>query len=207
MLQEFNKYIYELNSIYVKELNLSLVFDYILNFYNKFMENNQDLGGILLQKTTQIIIIATDDLLIQNNPLKDVWIKNTAENRIFHTNRGGEILDNLIQDVLQKRIIYGDTINILVTLMLLGARSPLKSSLLSFYRDSKNFYTLPIESNLQKASLQKNKKTPYKFLNLLFTIFLSYFIITEIHYFIRLKQYNHRTNQLMLNVRSFCGFQ
>jgi len=207
MLQEFNQYIYELNSIYVKELNLSLVFDYILNFYNSFIENNQDLGGALLQKTAQIIIIATDDLLIQNSPIKEAWWKNTAENKIFHTNRGGEILDSLIEDVLHKRIINGETISILITLLLLGTRSPLKSSLLEFYKESKNFYNTNIENHLQKASLQKNKKPPYKFLHLLLMIGVFYFVITELHYFIRLQQYTQNTNQLMLHIRSFCGFQ
>ena len=50
MLKDFNRFIYDLETIYLKELNTSIILNYINDFYKNFMKNNnQNIEGIVLK--------------------------------------------------------------------------------------------------------------------------------------------------------------
>lgn len=202
MLKEFNKFLYELNWIYMKELDAKNILEYISSFYKSFLENNVETQDSLLRKTAQAILAAADDLLLERSAVKEVWIRNTSENHILHTNRGGEILNNIVNDILYERITNWEVITIIVTCILNGVKCNRSKDLLSFYKNSKDYFSLHISNNIQKSSIHKNKKTPYNFFYLLLTVTITLFTLTEIYYFFKLQYYVKETNIMMKTVRN-----
>lgn len=206
MLKEFNKFLWDLEFIYIKELDTIKILNYIESFYKDFIEKNLQIEEPLLYKTAEVIIIAADDLLLQHSAIKDMWIKKTGENYLFHTNRGGEIFDNMIEDILTKRVVNWDVVTILVTCLLKGVRSDKTSVVLSFYQYNKNYYSLNIDNNMQKSSIQKNKKPHIKFWKILLITGISMFILTEIYYFFQLSFYVKETTNIAFQIRSIYGY-
>jgi hypothetical protein len=190
MLKEFNEFFYDLNFIYIKELDPNIILKYMENFYRKFLTKYKDMEEPLLQKTAKAIIVAADDILLQKSPIKDLWIKNTGENYIFHTNRGGETLNNIMKDILEKRIVNWEVVTIFVTCVLMGVRSDYSPQVLNMY----------------KSSISKNKKTPFKFLYVLLMIGIFWIVLTECHYFFHLQYYVKETSMISLKIRSNYGY-
>jgi hypothetical protein len=205
MLQEFNLFAYEMKNIYFKEINTFTILNYISTFYNKFLSINYAIEDILLHKTAQAIIIAMDDILLQNKTLKNEWIKNTGENYLFHTNRGGEIFNNIIEDILTKRIFNYDSITIIITCILMGAQCNKKTELITFYKNINNYYTDKLQINLQKISIQKNKPKEFQFLKFFFISFFILLILIEIIYIFYLSYYVKETNNILLTIRGYNG--
>jgi hypothetical protein len=206
MLKEFNEFFYDLNFIYIKELDPNIILKYMENFYRKFLTKYKDMEEPLLQKTAKAIIVAADDILLQKSPIKDLWIKNTGENYIFHTNRGGETLNNIMKDILEKRIVNWEVVTIFVTCVLMGVRSDYSPQVLNMYKKDKNYFNLNTEENLYKSSISKNKKTPFKFLYVLLMIGIFWIVLTECHYFFHLQYYVKETSMISLKIRSNYGY-
>ena len=51
MLEDFSKFIYEIETIYLKEINKDVVLNYINNFYKTFLKNNKEnVESVILKK-------------------------------------------------------------------------------------------------------------------------------------------------------------
>lgn len=200
MLKDFNRFIYDLETIYLKELNSSIILNYIEDFYKNFIKNNNKIEEIVLKKTSEAIIICVDDILLQKAVLKNDWIKKTAENYIFHTNRGGEIINNIIEDILNTRLTNQETIYIIAICFILGAKSDYKNKFIEFFKKQKGFYNLnlkKIEKSLIETSKNSNVNLTYIFL----IIFTGMYILTEINYMLNIYLSSKNISLVLKDIR------
>lgn len=181
MLKDFNRFIYDLETIYLKELNSNIILNYIEDFYRNFIKNNNKIEEVVLKKTSEAIIICVDDILLQKAVLKNDWIKKTGENYIFHTNRGGEIINNIIEDILNERLTNQETIYIIAICFILGAKSDYKNKFIEFFKKQKGFYNLNLKK-IEKSLIETSKNSNVNLLYIFLIIFISMYILTEINY-------------------------
>lgn len=202
MLQDFNRFIYDLETIYLKELNTNIILNYIENFYKDFIKNNNKIDNILLKKTVEAIIICTDDIILQKSALKNDWIRKTGENYIFHTNRGGEIINNIVNDILSSRIINEETISIISICFTLGARSDYKNKFIDFMKNKKKFYNLNLYENIEKSLLENNNNIEINYLYIFIILFFIVYLLTEINYIFNIFGFNKDISFILNEIRS-----
>lgn len=181
MLKDFNRFIYDLETIYLKELNSNIILNYIEDFYRNFIKNNNKIEEVVLKKTSEAIIICVDDILLQKAVLKNDWIKKTGENYIFHTNRGGEIINNIIEDILNERLTNQETIYIIAICFILGAKSDYKNKFIEFFKKQKGFYNLNLKK-IEKSLIETSKNSNVNLLYIFLIIFTGMYVLTEINY-------------------------
>ena len=198
MLKDFNRFIYDLETIYLKELNTNIILNYIKDFYKDFIKNNnKNIEGIVLKKTAEAIIICTDDILLQKTTLQKDWIKKTGENYIFNTNRGGEIINNIVEDILNKRIINEETIYIIGICFILG-----KNKFIEFFKERKKFYNLNLKENMEKSLIESGKNLDINLMYVFFFIFIIMYFLTEINYIFNILSSTKDLSKFLENIRS-----
>lgn len=201
MLNEFNRFIYELNFIYLKELDSEVVLKFLDKFYKKFLEQNENEDNSFILKVANVIIICTDSIMLKKSLIKDKWIHKTGENHILNTNRGTEIFDNFAKDIIDSQINHRDAIVIILTFLNIGVDCPYDQELFEIFK-KKYTREMNIDANLQISTVNKTKKKKRDLLKIFLGLFLLLLIITEIHYFITLKGIVKQSANLLLSVRS-----
>jgi hypothetical protein len=205
MLKDFNKFIYEFENIYLKEIDSNIILKFIEDFYNYFLTNNSNIDNNILRQTINGIIIAIDDIILQKDQLKYQWIKKTAENKILHSNRGGEIFNNLIKDIIIGKINNIETIKIIAICFILGARSDYKQKFLKFLNETNNFYQLNYKDNIEEPSIYKYKYEPINLFLIFITITVLLFLFTEVYYIISIQNIINQISKMFFEVRSIYG--
>jgi hypothetical protein len=205
MLKDFNKFIYEFENIYLKELDTTLILNYIENFYNYFLMNNNNIDNNLVKQTANVLIIAIDDIILQKKELQLQWMNKTGENKILNSNRGGEIFDNIIKDIINGTINNFETINIIAICFILGARSDYKKKFFQFFKESNTFYPVDYKKNIESSSIYKYKNESLNLLVILITGSFFLFIITEIHYIITIQGLINKISKIFFEIRGIYG--
>lgn len=205
MLKDFNKFIYEFENIYLKELDTTLILNYIENFYNYFLMNNNNIDNNLVKQTANGLIIAIDDIILQKKELQLQWMNKTGENKILNSNRGGEIFDNIIKDIINGTINNFETISIIAICFILGARSDYKKKFFQFFKESNTFYPVDYKKNIESSSIYKYKNESLNLLVILITGSFFLFIITEIHYIITIQGLINKISKIFFEIRGIYG--
>ena len=201
MLNEVNSLIYEMESIYLKELNQNIVLDFMEKFYNNFLRNNQNVEGNLLQKTANVIIICMDTIILKKSVIKDKWIYKTGENYILNQNRGGETFDKLVKDIIDGYVPNRDVIRIVQMFFTLEVESEYKNAFLEFLKD-KPLNEMNINNNLMISSLNKLKAPAYRYMYMACSLTLISLFFSKLYYFINLKSELKIMETLLNNIRS-----
>jgi hypothetical protein len=201
MLNEVNSLIYEMESIYLKELNQNIVLDFMEKFYNNFLRNNQNVEGNLLQKTANVIIICMDTIILKKSVIKDKWIYKTGENYILNQNRGGETFDKLVKDIIDGYVPNRDVIRIVQMFFTLEVESEYKNAFLEFLKD-KPLNEMNINNNLMISSLNKLKAPAYRYMYMACSLTLISLFFSQLYYFINLKSELKIMETLLNNIRS-----
>jgi hypothetical protein len=203
MLKDFNRFIYELETTYLKELNSNIILNYIEDFYKNFIQNNSiNVNGIILKKTAEAIVVCTDDILLQKSFLKNDWIKKTGENYLLHTNRGGEIINSIVDDIINERIINEETIYIISTCFILGARSDLKKQFIDFFHKQKSFYKLNLKENIEKSLIESSQTFNIDLVHIFIILFVGIYLLTEINYIFNIYSTTKNLSKILGNIRS-----
>lgn len=201
MLNEVNNFIYEMESIYLKELNPHIVLNFIEKFYNDFIKTNKEMDSALLHKVAGAIIVCTDTIMLKKSQIKEQWIHKTCENFILKQNRGNEIFDTLVQDITSGYVFNRDVIRIVQIFFLLGIDSDYKTQFMDLVTQQSPV-TMNVEDNIIISNLNKLKKPVYRYLHISILITVMAVLITELFCFISLNTIVKSTEGILNNIRS-----
>lgn len=205
MINDFNIFFFEINNHFLNENNKDIILDEIKNFYDKFNKKYNYIDRELLNKILQVIIISIDDIFLQKSILKNQWINHTGEYHIFNTNRGGEILNLIGEDLLEKKINSWQLIMIFHTCILKDVRINKSKDLINLYNNSKNNFSLNIFNQIQKSTLQKKKKNSDFLFFLCIFSFLIELLLVELIYFFKINSYVKSTYSILNILRYIYG--